>query len=239
MAATIRCRNLVKTYPGKPPVEAVRGLNLDVDRGDCFGLLGSNGAGKTTTLEIAEGLLEPTSGEVEVLGMRWDRDEAALRRRIGVSLQETRLADKLTVRETLTLFRTFYLTSGGDKLALSFAAATCGELAISWRFLAMAAAHFAAFLAHEAEVEHSLLHVDARHLDSDAVAEPEAPAGALPFQRMAGLIELIEIVDQRRDVHQPLRRELLDLREETIIRHAGDHRVVLFAQLAAEEQEDF
>lgn len=108
MSAAIRCRDLRKTYAGKPPVEAVRGLDLDVPAGQCFGLLGPNGAGKTTTIEILEGLLAPTSGEVEVLGLRWDRDEAALRQRIGVTLQETKLADKLTVGETLELFRSFF-----------------------------------------------------------------------------------------------------------------------------------
>ena len=69
----IRCTNLVKRYEGKPPVEAVRGLDLAVEQGECFGLLGPNGAGKTTTIEILEGLLEATSGEVEVLGFRWGR----------------------------------------------------------------------------------------------------------------------------------------------------------------------
>jgi ABC-2 type transport system ATP-binding protein len=89
-------------------VVAVAGLDLEVRRGECFGLLGPNGAGKTTTLEILEGLLEPTAGEVEVLGKRWGSDEAWLRQRLGISLQETHLQDKLTVEETLTLFRSFY-----------------------------------------------------------------------------------------------------------------------------------
>jgi len=108
MTLAIRVRNLVKTYPAKPPVEAVRGIDLDVQSGECFGLLGPNGAGKTTTMEILEGLLEPSSGEVEVLGMSWSAHEMALRERIGISLQETRLSDKLTVRETVSLFRSFY-----------------------------------------------------------------------------------------------------------------------------------
>jgi ABC-2 type transport system ATP-binding protein len=108
MSLAIGCHQLVKTYPGRPPVEAVRGLDLRIERGECFGLLGPNGAGKTTTIEIIEGLLPPTSGDVEVLGMRWASDEERIRQRIGISLQETRLADKLSVRETLTLFRSFY-----------------------------------------------------------------------------------------------------------------------------------
>jgi ABC-2 type transport system ATP-binding protein len=108
MPAAIICRNLTKTYPGRPPVEAVRGLDLEVKSGECFGLLGPNGAGKTTTLEILEGILEPSGGEIEVLGLKWGRDDRAIRSRIGISLQETRLADKLTVKETVTLFRSFY-----------------------------------------------------------------------------------------------------------------------------------
>src|SRR5215813_1250380 len=104
----IRCANLVKRYEGKPPVEAVRGLDLAVKRGECFGLLGPNGAGKTTTIEILEGLLEATSGEVEVLGYRWGQHDNEIRQRIGISLQETRLSEKLSVREILTLFRSFY-----------------------------------------------------------------------------------------------------------------------------------
>jgi ABC-2 type transport system ATP-binding protein len=107
--AAIRCRDLHKRYPSRSgPVDAVNGLDLEVDENECFGLLGPNGAGKTTTIEILEGLLMPTSGDVEVLGRRWGEDDDALRQRLGISLQETRLAEKLTVRETLTLFRSFY-----------------------------------------------------------------------------------------------------------------------------------
>jgi ABC-2 type transport system ATP-binding protein len=108
MSYAIRCEQLFKRYDGKPPVEAVRGLDLLVETGDCFGLLGPNGAGKTTTIEILEGLLEPTGGEVEILGMQWHQNDRAIRERIGISLQETKLSEKLTVREILTLFRSFY-----------------------------------------------------------------------------------------------------------------------------------
>lgn len=108
MDAAIHCRDLRKTYPGKPPVEAVRGLDLEIPAGECFGLLGPNGAGKTTTVEILEGLLEPSGGEVQVLGMRWGRDDRELRQRLGVSLQETKLTGKITVGETLRLFGSFY-----------------------------------------------------------------------------------------------------------------------------------
>src|SRR5215472_11610738 len=106
MAAVIECRNLRKTYDGK--VEAVRGLNLEIAAGECFGLLGPNGAGKTTTIEILEGLLAPTSGEVTILGHKWPSHERELREQLGISLQETRLSEKLTVRETIELFASFY-----------------------------------------------------------------------------------------------------------------------------------
>ena len=102
----IRCRGLEKRYP--PAVQAVDGLDLEVKRGECFGLLGPNGAGKTTTVEILEGLLEPTAGEVEVLGRRWGQDDEALRQAIGLTLQETHLYERLTVRELVALFRSFY-----------------------------------------------------------------------------------------------------------------------------------
>src|SRR3569832_1347356 len=89
-------------------VHAVDGLDLSVAPGECFGLLGPNGAGKTTTIEICEGLLAPGSGDVELLGLRWDRDENELRQRLGIQLQDTALASKLTVEETVRLFRSFY-----------------------------------------------------------------------------------------------------------------------------------
>ncbi len=101
----VRCRGLVKRYSD---VTAVDGLDLEVRRGECFGLLGPNGAGKTTTIEILEGLTDPDSGEVEILGTTWAKDAAGLRERLGISLQETQLAEKLTVGETVRLFRSFY-----------------------------------------------------------------------------------------------------------------------------------
>jgi ABC-2 type transport system ATP-binding protein len=109
MLPAICCRDLRKRYPARPqPVDAVNGLDLEVQAGECFGLLGPNGAGKTTTIEILEGLLGPTSGDVEILGLRWGQQDEALRQRLGISLQETRLSEKLTVLETAALFRSFY-----------------------------------------------------------------------------------------------------------------------------------
>lgn len=101
----VSCKGLKKSYGD---VVAVDGLDLEVFAGECFGLLGPNGAGKTTTVEILEGLLEPDAGEVEILGMRWGNDDRAIRQRLGVQLQETQLAEKLTVEETLQIFRSFF-----------------------------------------------------------------------------------------------------------------------------------
>jgi ABC-2 type transport system ATP-binding protein len=89
-------------------VVAVDGLDLEVMRGECFGLLGPNGAGKTTTIEICEGLTPPDAGTVELLGLNWAKGENQLRQRIGIQLQETQFPDKLTVDETLRLFRSFF-----------------------------------------------------------------------------------------------------------------------------------
>ena len=101
----VQCDRLVKKYDD---VVAVDGLSFSVERGECFGLLGPNGAGKTTTIEILEGLLEPDAGDVQILELRWRDHERELRQRLGVQLQETQLAEKLTVEETLRLFRSFY-----------------------------------------------------------------------------------------------------------------------------------
>lgn len=144
----ISCIGLRKHYPD---VKAVDGLDLEVLRGECFGLLGPNGAGKTTTIEILEGLNTPDGGDVRILGLTWKDDERELRERIGVSLQETQLAEKITVIETLRLFRSFYRNgpdpddllrdlsldekrnarvgklSGGQKQRLAVACALVGE----------------------------------------------------------------------------------------------------------------
>ena len=103
--SSVVVRDLHKTYG---TVEAVRGLSFEVAPGECFGLLGPNGAGKTTTIEILEGLLAPTTGEVVVLGRRWGQDDQAIRERMGVCLQQTVLSEKLQVDETVDLFRRFY-----------------------------------------------------------------------------------------------------------------------------------
>src|SRR6478736_4295780 len=106
MAPAISCRGLRKHFDD---VKAVDGLDLEVEPGECFGMLGPNGAGKTTTIEILEGLTKPDAGEVVVLGRHWGSHERELRERLGVSLQESRLTEKLTVYETLELFRSFYV----------------------------------------------------------------------------------------------------------------------------------
>jgi len=101
----IEVKGLVKRFDD---LVAVDGLDLAIARGQCVGLLGPNGAGKTTTVEILEGIQPPTSGEVRLLGKRWEKDAAELRARIGIALQETKFYDRLSIAETLTLFRSFY-----------------------------------------------------------------------------------------------------------------------------------
>jgi ABC-type lipoprotein export system ATPase subunit len=102
----VSCRGLKKHFGD---VRAVDGLDLEIRPGECFGMLGPNGAGKTTTIEILEGLTTPDDGDVEILGRRWGRHDRELRERLGISLQESRITEKLTVYETLELFRSFYV----------------------------------------------------------------------------------------------------------------------------------
>ena len=132
-------------------VVAVAGIDLEVAPGECFGLLGPNGAGKTTTIEICEGLTPPDAGAVQILGLDWQHNANDLRQRIGIQLQETQFPDKLTVEETLRLFRSFFrrgiaadeairiaqldekrssrvgTLSGGQKQRLAMAAALVGD----------------------------------------------------------------------------------------------------------------
>ena len=103
--AALRIRGLMKAFVD---VQAVDGIDLEVSKGECFGLLGPNGAGKTTTIEICEGLTDADEGTVELLGLNWKSGADELRQRIGIQLQETQFPDKLTVEETLRLFRSFY-----------------------------------------------------------------------------------------------------------------------------------
>jgi ABC-2 type transport system ATP-binding protein len=101
----LRARGLVKRFG---ELTAVDGIDLELARGTCLALLGPNGAGKTTTIEMLEGITRPDAGEIEILGRTWARDAEGIRARIGVQLQETKLVEKISVLETLRLFRSFY-----------------------------------------------------------------------------------------------------------------------------------
>jgi len=101
----VRAKGLVKRFGA---LTAVDGLDLQLAPGTCLALLGPNGAGKTTTIEMLEGLTRPDSGDIEILGRSWATDAREIRERIGVQLQETRLQEKVTVFETVRLFRSFY-----------------------------------------------------------------------------------------------------------------------------------
>ncbi|MCX6248906.1 MAG: ABC transporter ATP-binding protein [Bacteroidetes bacterium] len=97
--------NVVKSFK---TVQAIRGINLRIFQGQFVALLGPNGAGKTTLVEMIEGIQNPDQGEIFILGKKWKGNEDELRKVIGLSLQETRFIDKLTVRETVKLFASFF-----------------------------------------------------------------------------------------------------------------------------------
>ena len=101
----ISVHDLHKSYGD---VQAVRGIDFEVETGEVFGLLGPNGAGKTTTVEIMEGIRQRTSGDVRVLGFDPDKQKTQLKDRIGVCLQATNLPDKIRVHEALDLFGALY-----------------------------------------------------------------------------------------------------------------------------------
>ena len=102
MSAAVSVQLLCKHYKG---VCAVDNVSFDVKKGHCFGLLGPNGAGKTTTIEIMEGIILPSSGQVLYQGEKVDDNTA---QKIGIQFQHTALQDFLTVKETLSLFASFY-----------------------------------------------------------------------------------------------------------------------------------
>jgi len=101
----IEVRNVHKSFKN---VQAVRGISFTIHAGEFVALLGPNGAGKTTLVEMMEGLRSPDSGEIWIDGKNWKNNEKALRRMIGLSLQETRFAEKLKVDETVRLFSSFF-----------------------------------------------------------------------------------------------------------------------------------
>ena len=105
MSAKVSVRDLRKHYDG---VEAARGVSFDIEDGEIFGLIGPNGAGKTTTLECVIGLREPDSGSIEVCGIDARKRPLDVKQRIGAALQTTSLQDKITPREALALFASFY-----------------------------------------------------------------------------------------------------------------------------------
>src|SRR5512133_4249145 len=101
----IEVKNVWKSFK---TVQAVKGINLKIPKGQFVGLLGPNGAGKTTLVEMIEGIQKPDKGEITIMGKHWKGNEDELHRIIGLSLQETRFIDKLRVSETLKLFASFF-----------------------------------------------------------------------------------------------------------------------------------
>lgn len=103
--SVIEVKNVWKSFK---TVQAVKGINLSIPKGQFTALLGPNGAGKTTLVEMIEGIQKPDHGEITIMGKQWKGNEDELHRIIGLSLQETRFIDKLRVTETLRLFASFF-----------------------------------------------------------------------------------------------------------------------------------
>jgi len=97
-----------KVWKSFKTVQAVKGINLNIPKGQFVALLGPNGAGKTTLVEMIEGIQKPDEGEITIMGKKWKGSEDEIHQIIGLSLQETRFIDKLRVTETLQLFATFF-----------------------------------------------------------------------------------------------------------------------------------
>lgn len=114
--SVIEVKGLKKTYQGRrrgklsscKSIDAVRDITFSILQGSCFGLLGPNGAGKSTTMEMLQGILKPTGGEIRIFGLDYARDDYAIRCRIGGVLQENKMYDRFRVHEALSLFRSFY-----------------------------------------------------------------------------------------------------------------------------------
>ena len=104
-ALVIEVRQVYKSFK---TVQAVRGIDLQIKQGQFIAILGPNGAGKTTLVEMIEGIQQPDKGEIFIMGKRWKGNEDELHQVIGLSLQETRFVDKLTVWETVRLFASFF-----------------------------------------------------------------------------------------------------------------------------------
>src|SRR6187431_3042429 len=98
-------RDLRKSYG---PVEAVRGVSFEIGAGEIFGLIGPNGAGKTTTIECVIGLRQPDAGEIEICGLNARTRGPEVRERIGAALQTSTVQDRITAREALALYGSFY-----------------------------------------------------------------------------------------------------------------------------------
>jgi len=110
MDSIINVSNVWKSFK---TIQAVKGVTLNIQKGQYTAILGPNGAGKTTLVEMIEGIQQPDSGSIEIMGKKWKGNEEELRRVIGLSLQETRFIDKLRVSETINLFAGFYNATAG------------------------------------------------------------------------------------------------------------------------------